>query len=105
MRRSWVVCSARRHGHAALLVRKTQRGVAWLRTNRACEQGWELRHQCRSAKASRRNRIYQRPDDDVLAERVFGVFGTGHEIPAVERDYVASTVMRDGLVWHVYELH
>ena len=45
------------------------------------------------------------PDDDTLEDRVFAVFGTGHEIPAVERDYVASTVMRDGLVWHVYELH
>ncbi len=39
-------------------------------------------------------------------QRFFDVYGTGHGMPAIPGDYVATFQMASGaLVWHVFEAH
>lgn len=41
--------------------------------------------------------------DAQTVQRCIEIFGTGHEVPTAERNYIGTVQDADGFVWHVFE--
>ena len=44
------------------------------------------------------------PDEKVMEDRVIVTFGTGWNIPKVDKTYIDTVMINDALVFHVYEV-